>query len=61
MTRFDDALEAFTQARQEERDWHPSKGPLRLIMLRRDAALREVHAAENPWQACVCPLCSGRG
>lgn len=61
MSRYEDALDEFERAREQERNWLPSHGPLQEVMDRRDAAQRELHAALDPWQPCLCPLCSGRG
>lgn len=60
MNNFADALFRYDLACEDERNWLPIDGPFKEIMARRDAAQRELHAIESPWQECVCPLCSGR-
>lgn len=60
MSRFEDALLAFKQASEAERNWTSSDGPFAPVMARRDAALRELHEAEDPWQPCKCQVCAGR-
>lgn len=60
MSRFEDALLAFKQASEAERNWTPADGPFAPIMARRDAATRTLHEAEDPWQPCKCHVCAGR-
>lgn len=57
MATFEDLQDEYEAACLEE-DRAVREGRLtHAIMLRRDAAIRSLHAAEDPWMPCMCLIC----
>lgn len=58
MRTFEEALEAFMAADRAEAAGGSSSAEREFLAARRLSALRELHAAEDPWTDCLCPACS---
>lgn len=61
MATFEELLDEYEAACREE-DRAVKEGRLsHAIMSRRDAAMRSLHAAEDPWTPCICLVCENSG